>query len=59
MVDNADAVESIAKAFYSAQEGARGWEREPETLKERFRTHARAAITLLDEAAESRRLSNL
>jgi predicted metal-binding protein len=59
MMDNADAVESVAKAFYSAQEGARGWEREPEALKERFRTHARAAITLLDESSQNRRLSDL
>jgi hypothetical protein len=50
MIDDIAAVEFVAKAFYDLQEGARGWDREPERLKEPFRQYARDAIALLDPA---------
>ncbi|PVE21850.1 hypothetical protein DC522_24355 [Microvirga sp. KLBC 81] len=43
-----DEVEVVARAFYSVLDAARGWQREPEMLKERFRRDARAAIATLD-----------
>jgi CheY-like chemotaxis protein len=43
-----DEVEVVARAFYSVLHNARGWQREPEVLKERFRRDARAAIKMLD-----------
>jgi len=42
-------IEAVARAFYGAMEEARGWDREPERLKERVRSDARAAIATLDE----------
>jgi len=57
-----DEVEAVAKAFYYTQGAVRGWDREPETLKERFRRDARAAIEALDEHREtavSRRIGPL
>jgi hypothetical protein len=42
-------IEAVARAFYGATEEARGWDREPERLKESFRSNARAAIATLDE----------
>ncbi|WP_175493854.1 PAS domain-containing protein [Microvirga guangxiensis] len=43
-----DAIEAVAHALYQAQECARGWEREPDLLKAKFRKTARAAIETLD-----------
>lgn len=57
-----DEVEAVAKAFYCVQDDARGWDREAEVLKERFRRDARAAIEALDEHREaiaSRRIKPL
>lgn len=48
-----DEVEAIAQAFYDAQERARGWQREPELLKARFRTDARTAIAALERHRRS------
>jgi sensor domain CHASE-containing protein len=45
-------VEAVALAFYNVMEGARGWPREPETLKAKFRAEARAAIVAIDEFRE-------
>ncbi|MFC4173451.1 PAS domain-containing protein [Microvirga sp. GCM10011540] len=47
-----DEVEAVARAFYNAQDAVRGWNREPEVLKEGFRRDARAAIEALDEHRE-------
>jgi PAS fold len=47
-----DEVEAIAQALYGTQECARGWAREPEPIKERFRDAARAAINVFDEHRE-------
>jgi PAS domain-containing protein len=44
-----DEVEAVAQALYGTLECARGWEREPEALKERLRTSVRASIKKLDE----------
>jgi hypothetical protein len=52
MSETIDAVEAVAKAFYELQDDARGWEREPEVLKEPFREFARAAIAMLHQAEE-------
>jgi len=41
-------VEAVARAFYENQEYARGWDLEPEALKETFRGYARVAIAALD-----------
>jgi PAS domain-containing protein len=41
-------VEAVAQAFYDTLDGARGWEREPESLKEQLRMYARTAIAALD-----------
>ncbi|WP_114769344.1 hypothetical protein [Microvirga subterranea] len=57
MSEEFDSVDAVAKAFYDLQEGARGWEREPEVLKEPFREFARAAIAMLDQAEENPRIS--
>jgi hypothetical protein len=48
-------VECIAKAFYALQDEARGWDREPEQLKEAFRQDARAAIAMVDAEIKARR----
>jgi hypothetical protein len=50
-----DDVDCIAKAFYALQDEARGWDREPERLKEAFRQDARAAIAMVDAEIEARR----
>ncbi len=50
-----DDVECIAKAFYALQDEARGWDREPERLKEAFRHDARAAIAMVDAEIKARR----
>jgi hypothetical protein len=50
-----DEVECIAKAFYALQDEARGWDREPERLKEAFRQDARTAIAMVDAGIEARR----
>jgi hypothetical protein len=50
-----DEVECIAKAFYALQDEARGWDREPERLKEAFRQDARAAIAMVDADIAARR----
>jgi hypothetical protein len=47
-----DEVEAIAQALYGTQECARGWAREPEVTKERFRNAARAAVEVIDEHRE-------
>ncbi|WP_445504724.1 response regulator [Microvirga sp. G4-2] len=47
-----DEVEAVARAFYSVLDAARGWQLEPEVLKERFRRDARAAIQMLDQHRE-------
>jgi hypothetical protein len=52
MREEIDSVDAVAKAFYELQDGARGWDREPEVLKEPFREFARAAIAMLDQAEE-------
>jgi hypothetical protein len=57
MSEEIDSVDAVAKAFYDLQEGARGWDREPEILKEPFREFARAAIAMLDQAEEHPRTS--
>jgi hypothetical protein len=44
-----DEIEAIAQALYGTHECARGWAREPELIKERFRSAARAAIDVFDE----------
>jgi hypothetical protein len=50
-----DEIECIAKAFYALQDDARGWDREPERLKEAFRQDARTAIAMVDAGIEARR----
>jgi len=50
-----DDVEYIAKAFYALQDEARGWDREPERLKEAFRHDARMAIAMVDAEIKARR----
>ena len=50
-----DDVEYIAKAFYALQDEARGWDREPERLKEAFRHDARTAIAIVDAEIKARR----
>ena len=50
-----DEVECIAKAFYVLQDDARGWDREPERLKEAFRQDARTAMAMVDAGIEARR----
>jgi hypothetical protein len=41
-------IEAVAKAFYSVQDCVRGWDREPEWLKEQFLILARSAVDTLD-----------
>ncbi len=43
------AIEAVARAFYDLQDCARGWDREPERLKERFLCDAWAAVAVHDE----------
>jgi hypothetical protein len=54
MLDPVAAVEFVAKAFYDLQEGARGWDREPDALREPFRRYARDAIALLEPVSEKK-----
>jgi hypothetical protein len=49
-----DDVEFIAMAFYALQDEVRGWDREPERLREAFRQDARVAIAMVDAEAEMR-----
>jgi hypothetical protein len=44
-----DRIEAVARAFYGAQDCARGWNQEPEWLKERFRGYAQTGLTTFDE----------
>jgi hypothetical protein len=46
MID--DEVEDVARAIYASEYDSRGWEQEPELLKERFLKEARLAIAALD-----------
>lgn len=43
-----NAIEAVARAMYEAQECARGWKREPELLKTKFRKAAQAAVETVD-----------
>lgn len=43
-----DEVETVAQALYYMQENARGWQREPELLKRRFRRDACLIIAAVD-----------
>jgi hypothetical protein len=45
---NRDVVEAVTQAFYNTETSSRGWDREPELLKERYRRDARAALAMLD-----------
>jgi hypothetical protein len=47
---NQSEIEAVARAMSELQDGARGWGREPERLKVRFRRDAQTAIAMLDEA---------
>ena len=40
-------IESVARALHSAEEDCRLWEREPDIVKEEFRSYARAALQML------------
>ena len=40
-------IESVARALHSAEEDFQLWEREPEIVKEEFRSYARAALEML------------
>jgi len=42
-------IELVAQVLYEAEQQLCGWDNEPAPRKERFREHARNAITLLDE----------
>jgi hypothetical protein len=42
-------IEAVAQAFYNTQDCARGWDQEPEWLKDQFRILARSAADTLDE----------
>lgn len=46
-------IEAVARAFYDTLDNARGWEREPQRLKERLRDQARAAIAAIDRYQEA------
>jgi hypothetical protein len=43
-----DEVEDVARAIYASERDSRGWEQEPDLLKERFLREARLAIAALD-----------
>ena len=47
-----DEVEAVTRALYDTLDCARGWEREPEALKERLRDGVRATIKKLNEPRE-------
>ncbi|QRM34130.1 hypothetical protein [Microvirga sp. VF16] len=49
MLVTKDEVEVIAQTLYDAQDCARGWDREPERLKQPFRQCAQAVIAAVDE----------
>ncbi|MBJ6127042.1 hypothetical protein [Microvirga splendida] len=40
-------IEAVARALYSAEDDAQVWDREPEIVRDEFRTLARAALELL------------
>jgi hypothetical protein len=54
---NQSKIEAVARALYEIQDGAPGWNREPEQLKTRFRRDAQTAIAMLDEAKRRSRAS--
>ncbi len=54
---NQDEIETLAQALYSAEECTRGWHREPDVIKERYRRDACAALAALDEYRRSNSLS--
>lgn len=58
MSETTDAVEAVARAFYDLQEEARGWDREPEVLKEPFREYARTAIAMLRQMEDLRQIGS-
>lgn len=47
-------VETVARAFYYTNDNARGWDREPELLKQGFRAKAHASVTALDGFRDAR-----
>jgi hypothetical protein len=42
-------IDAVARAFYNTQDCARGWDQEPEWLKEQFLILARSAMDILNE----------
>jgi hypothetical protein len=54
---NIGEIEAVARALYEIQDGARGWNREPEQLKTQFRRDAQTAIGMLAEAESNIRAS--
>ncbi|KLK90543.1 hypothetical protein AA309_25140 [Microvirga vignae] len=54
---NQSEIEAVARALYEIQDGVRGWDREPERLKTRFRRDAQTAIAMLNEADRNIRAS--
>ena len=48
-------IEAVARAFYSVEDDAQVWEREPEIIKEEFREHARTAMALLEQQRRQER----
>ena len=49
MIGTEKEIEAVARAFYDLQDCARGWDREPDRLKERFLKDAAAVIAVLDD----------
>jgi hypothetical protein len=47
-----DEIEAVARAFYGLGEDARGWEREPDILKESFRRKALSAVLAIDSGID-------
>jgi hypothetical protein len=41
-------IEAVARGFYNTQDCARGWDKEPEWLKEQFLILASSAVDTLD-----------
>ncbi|MBQ0820711.1 hypothetical protein KBI52_10890 [Microvirga sp. HBU67558] len=52
MIETQGKIEDIARTLYDAQDCARGWNREPEQLKQPFRQYAQALTTVLIVAAD-------
>jgi hypothetical protein len=52
-----DEIEAVARAFYGLGEDARGWEREPDILKESFRRKALSAVLSIDSDLASAELT--